>query len=307
MPDAKLEGALVECRKMIQVGSKSFSLAAKLFDPRSRDAAFFLYGWCRYCDDQIDQSGTEKEAKLKALIEETHAAYRGTPSDHPVFIAFAEIVRKYQIPEHYPVELLEGMAMDVRNEYYPTISALKLYCYRVAGTVGLMMSHIMGLSDERALKNACDLGMAMQLTNIARDVMEDAAMGRVYLPLDWLKEVQVKPAQVGMVENRRLVSEVVRKLLDEADGYYRSGLSGLQYLPMRSAFAVSSAGFVYSEIGHQVRKRGENAWLDRSIVSFPRKIWLLTRGVASVVWTLPARIRNPWSPASIKQVWRYSS
>ena len=106
-------------------------------------------------------------------------------------MALQYIVRRYGIPAHYASELIEGMAMDVRGIRYANLRELLLYCYRVAGTVGLMMSHVMGLRDESALKHAADLGIAMQLTNIARDVTEDASMGRIYLPLDWLDEANI--------------------------------------------------------------------------------------------------------------------
>ena len=176
---------------MIQKGSKSFSLAARLFEPATRDAAFFLYGWCRYCDDQVDQVGAsvdqrELAARLQALKDNTAAAFSLTPQQEPVFIALQYIVHRYGIPSHYALELIEGMAMDVRATQYASLKELLLYCYRVAGTVGLMMAHVMGLRDEAALKHAADLGIAMQLTNIARDIVEDASMGRIYLPSPWL-------------------------------------------------------------------------------------------------------------------------
>ena len=174
----QVRAALRECRWMIQKGSKSFSLAARLFDPATRDAAFFLYGWCRYCDDQVDQAGApvtpeELDGRLQALKDNTTAAFSSAPQQEPVFVALQYIVRRHGIPEHYALELIEGMAMDVRATRYASLQDLVLYCYRVAGTVGLMMAHVMGLRDEAALKHAADLGIAMQLTNIARDIVED--------------------------------------------------------------------------------------------------------------------------------------
>jgi phytoene/squalene synthetase len=176
MPEAmspEVKAALEECRWMITKGSKSFSLAARLFDSDTRDAAFFLYGWCRYCDDQVDQAGLTDSReqlveRLAELSEATRSIFSGAQQKHAVFIAMQYIVQRHSIPAHYALELIEGMAMDARGTRYQTFDDLSLYCYRVAGTVGLMMSHVMGLRGEQALKHAADLGIAMQLTNIAR-------------------------------------------------------------------------------------------------------------------------------------------
>src|ERR1051325_6811727 len=193
----QIQAALDECRGIITKGSKSFSLAARLFDPATRDAAFFLYGWCRYCDDQVDTAATCETPdvvldRVTSLKQRTAAASGFMPQTDPVFIALQYIARRYAIPAHYALELIEGMAMDARGTRYTTLKELLLYCYRVAGTVGLMMTHVMGVRDQRALRNATDLGIAMQLTNIARDIIEDAAIGRIYLPLAWLREAEIE-------------------------------------------------------------------------------------------------------------------
>jgi phytoene synthase len=218
------------CRERIMRGSKSFSLAARLFDASTQDDAFALYAWCRTCDDAIDGSELgfrdgaaaqpdpeEALRRLTDLISRTRAAYAGQPSDDPVFRAFGAVARRRGIPEHYAIELLEGMAMDIRRQRYETIDDLLLYCYRVAGTVGLMMSHIMGLRDETALRHAADLGIAMQLTNIARDVKDDFEAGRVYLPLRWLADAGVAPDQINDPARRGAVATVARRLIREAE------------------------------------------------------------------------------------------
>ncbi len=303
-----VKSALAECKKMIEVGSKSFSLAAKLFDPQTRDAAFFLYGWCRYCDDQIDRAQNLRiqEERIKELRLETEKAFDGTPCNNPVFIALSHIAKEYRIPRHYALELIEGMAMDVRREAYWTIDDLRLYCYRVAGTVGLMMSHVMGVSDPRALKYAADLGSAMQLTNIARDIREDAEMGRVYLPLLWLDEGGVLEGQIMQPRYRHAVSQVVKRLLREADAYYDSGLSGLKFLPWRAAVAVSVASEVYSQIGRQVLRRGEAAWDSRTFVSKWGKLTAVVRGTLRVLLSAPQRMWLPWRRVEIQQIWRHA-
>ena len=300
----EVRAALDECRWMISKGSKSFSLAARLFDSQTRNAAFFLYGWCRYCDDQIDQRGTressfEVEERLAGLFDATRSAFSDTAQTQAVFIALQYIIRRYSIPAHYALELIEGMGMDARGTRYASIDELLLYCYRVAGTVGLMMSHVMGVRHERALKHAADLGTAMQLTNIARDVLEDAAMGRVYLPLNWLSEAGIAPEEIAAKKNRDKLALVTRRLLHEAARYYRSGDSGLWHLSFRSSCAVAAARCVYAEIGSLILQRGSRAWDERAYVTGGRKLRVIVRGLLQVLATVPWRLALPWSPAPI--------
>jgi 15-cis-phytoene synthase len=308
----EVKAALEHCRWMISKGSKSFSLAAKLFDRETRDAAFFLYGWCRYCDDQVDEAGktqnqTELAERVKALKDNTLSAFSFAQQREPVFVALQYIVHRYGIPAHYALELIEGMAMDVRGTRYGTLKELLLYCYRVAGTVGLMMSHVMGLREESALKHAADLGIAMQLTNVARDITEDAAMGRIYLPLSWLQEVKIPPDGIAAPEHREKLAMLTLRLLREADRYYRSGDAGLWHLSFRSACAVSAARYVYSEIGSLLLRKGARAWDQRTYVTGPLKIWVVMCGVVSLLRSVPGRLWTPWSPAPLRMVWKYSN
>jgi 15-cis-phytoene synthase len=308
----KVREALEQCRWMIREGSKSFSLAAKLFDSDTRDAAFFLYGWCRYCDDQVDDAGKtanqdELAKRIKALKEDTAAAFSFAEQREPVFVALQYVVHRYGIPAHYALELIEGMAMDARDTRYNSLRELLLYCYRVAGTVGLMMSHVMGLRDETALKNAADLGIGMQLTNIARDIVEDAAMGRIYLPLSWLQGAQIPPAEVAAPEYREKLAMLSLRLLREADRYYRSGDAGLWHLSFRSACAVSAARQVYSEIGSLLLRKGARAWDQRTYVTGSLKVWVVMRGVLTLLRSVPGRLSRPWSPAPLRMVWKYSN
>jgi 15-cis-phytoene synthase len=307
----RVKAALDECRGMITKGSKSFSLAARLFDSEIRDAAFFLYGWCRYCDDQVDQAGMEEsreqlEQRLRTLAEATRSAFSGAAQEQAVFIAMQYIVRRYSIPAHYALELIEGMAMDARSTRYQTFNDLLLYCYRVAGTVGLMMSHVMGLRDEQALKHAADLGMAMQLTNIARDITEDAEMGRIYLPIQWIEEAGMVPEEIAAPKNRQKLALVTRRLLREAERYYLSGDAGLWHLSFRSACAVAAARHVYAAIGSLLVLKGSSAWDQRTYVTGPQKIRAILGGMIQVLASIPARLMRPWSAAPIRMVWRHS-
>jgi phytoene synthase len=224
-----------------------------------------------------------------------------------VFVALQYIVHRYGIPAHYALELVEGMAMDARGTRYNSLKELLLYCYRVAGTVGLMMSHVMGLRDESALKHAADLGIAMQLTNIARDITEDAAMGRIYLPLSWLQEAQIPIAEVAAPEHREKLAMLSLRLLREADRYYRSGDAGLWHLSFRWACAVSAARQVYSEIGSLLLRKGARAWDQRTYVTGSLKVWVVMCAVLSLLRWVPGRLSRPWSAAPLRIVWKYSN
>ncbi|MFG1424805.1 phytoene/squalene synthase family protein [Roseixanthobacter glucoisosaccharinicivorans] len=268
-------------------GSKSFAAAAKLFDPRTRADAVMLYAWCRHCDDVVDgqelghgrvAQSESAQARLDGLYEETHRAYRGLPTAHPAFAAFAEVIRRNDIPERYPLDLLEGFRMDVEDRSYETIEDTLSYCYHVAGVVGVMMALIMGAREEQVLHRACDLGLAFQLTNISRDVVEDAGIGRVYLPADWLRAGGVEPGDVALPENRQKVADVVARLLDLAEPYYDSALIGMRALPFRSACAIATARAVYRAIGTKVRAAGPHAWDERRSTSKAEKIGFAASG-----------------------------
>ncbi len=268
-------------KERIAKGSKSFSGAAKLFDDKTRDYAVMLYAWCRHCDDVIDDqtlgfaterpTGTDKRTVLATLRAETLGAIHGKASD-PIFIALQRVVRDCQIPERHPMELLDGFAMDVDGRQYETIDDTLAYCYHVAGVVGVMMAMIMGVRGRDALNRASDLGIAFQLTNIARDVMADAEAGRVYVPGVWLDAEGIPRDRVAAPEHREAVSRVIARLLDTADRYYRSSGEGIRQLPFRCAWAIATARQVYREIGVLVRRKGATAWDKRVVVSRPRKL-----------------------------------
>lgn len=296
-----------QCQTMIENGSKSFSLASRLFDEKTREAACFLYGWCRYVDDAIDEVEDVSKQKqvLEQIREETENAFCGNLSENIVFQALSRVAREYEIPSFYALELLEGMRMDVENQRYGELKDLSLYCYRVAGCVGLMMSHVMGVSTGEALQNASDLGIAMQLTNIARDVMTDARMGRNYLPMAWLREVEMQEKDILNPAFRVSIAYLVRRLLREAESRYQSGIEGLKFLPWRSALAVSMAICVYRKIGHKVESRREKAWDSRTIVSPFEKVLCVFKAVGYVAKTLRYRLLKPWKKEDNLQLWRH--
>ncbi len=289
-------------RQAIEAGSKSFAAAARLFDPGTRDSARLFYAWCRHCDDVIDgqaggmgrveQAGTPAE-RLALLEEQTRDALAGVPQDDLAFAAFARVAAKHRIPEHLPLDILDGFRMDVEDRQYRTLDDLLAYCYGVAGAVGVTMAIVMGVDpeDHAVLDRACDLGLAFQLTNIARDVMDDARIGRVYLPADLFRRDSVSAAFILDPQNRRLVVEATHALLELAERYYASARVGIVRLPFRSAWAIATALRVYREIGRRVRF-SPDPWARRLSVPRWRKLWHVAIGLAQ-----PALFRIVGTPA----------
>jgi phytoene synthase len=276
----RMDPIIALSHELIQKGSKSFALAAKLLPRSIRYDAMMLYAWCRHCDDVIDDqvlgftrpdaSSQSPRERLDLLREKTKQALEGKASE-PVFIALGRVAQKHGIPERHPMELLSGFEMDVGGRVYETLDDTLDYCYHVAGVVGVMMAMIMGVRDTATLNRASDLGLAFQLTNIARDVVEDAKGGRVYLPRAWLREAGVMESTLGDPSQRQAVFLVTRRLVREADVYYRSALFGMGKLPLGAAVGIGAARRVYRDIGRVVVNRGASAWDGRAIVGKKRK------------------------------------
>jgi phytoene synthase len=278
-------------REVIRRHSASFALAARLLPPGPRARAEALYAWCRAADDRIDHAPDRAAAEraLGVLRGEVADVFAGRPALSPAASALRRAVAACDLPPDYPLELLAGFEMDVRGTRYATADELLLYCHRVAGVVGLMMCHALGVTDHAALPHAAHLGTAMQLTNIARDVAEDWHRGRLYLPAEWLD--RVPPPDEPPADE--LLAPAVRRCLALADGYYESGEVGLQYLSPRCRLAVRTAARVYRAIGREVAARGYRPSAGRAIVGAPRKLVLLTGAAAR---TLGEFLTRPGGP-----------
>lgn len=293
----------------IAVGSKSFAAASRLFDEPTRRSAVMLYAWCRHCDDVIDgqQAGhdpvpisqAEARARLTRLQVQTRAVYAGAALTEPAFAALRQVVLKHDIPQRNAQEHLAGFEMDVVERRYQSIDDTLSYCYHVAGVVGLMMARVMGARDERTLDRACDLGLAFQLSNIARDIVADAKVGRCYLPEQWLAQMNIAPQQLTDPRHRPALAVLAKRLVDMAEPYYVSAHAGLGALPWRSAWAVATAAAVYRQIGVQVVAAGAQAWDGRVSTSKAQKLGAALSGL----WqTLTRRWRRwPDRPASLWQ------
>jgi len=295
-------------RDSIRRGSTSFAAAARLFDPRIREDAYMLYAWCRHCDDEIDGQVMGHGAvgldpvlagrKLAELEDKTRRAMAGEPTDDTAFAAFQRVAQRHGIPAQHPLDLLQGFRMDVEGHAYRTLQDTLLYAYHVAGVVGVMMAQVMGVRDLATLRRAADLGVALQLTNIARDVIEDAKGGRVYLPADWLGAA-ASPTALTQPANRAVVFAATERLLAAAEPYYASARWGLKALRFRSAWAVAAARGVYRQIGLRVRAMGP-AGMDRraSTGTFIKLARVLQGGlIAARAMTLDSWGHEPERPS----------
>ncbi|WP_371765913.1 15-cis-phytoene synthase CrtB [Massilia sp.] len=292
------EALLDHATETIRVGSKSFAAAAKLFDRDTRRSVLMLYAWCRHCDDVVDGQAlghnttapADAAAQVERLRNQTLSAYAGEPQTDPAFAAFQDVALRHAISPHHAFDHLAGFAMDAADARYETIDDTLRYCYHVAGVVGLMMASIMGARDAAVLDRACDLGLAFQLTNIARDIVEDARVGRVYVPAAWLREAGIPIADVAHDRHRAALARVAARLVDHAEPYYDSAMDGVAALPLRSAWAIATARRVYREIGIEVKRRGARAWDTRAGTSRATKLRLLALGGVDA---LASRFRKP--------------
>ncbi|PTX57950.1 phytoene synthase [Litoreibacter ponti] len=279
---------LAHCRAAIRTGSRSFYAASHLLPARVRDPALALYAFCRLADDAVDLNA-EKAAAVLSLRDRLDLVYQGTPRDAPADRAFAAMVRDHDMPRELPEALLEGLAWDAMEQKYETLSDIRAYSARVASAVGAMMTVLMGVRDADALARACDLGVAMQLTNIARDVGEDAREGRLYLPLEMMEDEGLDPdAFLANPRFSRALGRVTRRLLSEARRLYHRSEPGIAALPLSCRPGIFAARHIYDGIGSQVRRNNFDSFSQRAHTGTAQKLgWLalsvLRSGVVTVM------------------------
>lgn len=281
---------LASCERLMRTGSHSFFAASRILPQRFKHAATAVYAFCRVADDAVDEmpAGASIEIVMDYLRERLDAIYRGEPFLIDADIAFAAIVHEYAIPKAIPMALLEGFQWDASSREYETLEALYDYATRVAGTVGAMMALIMGGRSAQTIARACELGVAMQLTNIARDVGEDAGRGRVYLPLQWMREEGIDPHELlHRPQHSAALARVVARLLRVADQLYVRAETGIASLPRDCRPAIMSARLIYADIGRVIRQRDCDAVGQRAVVGKPRKWWLMVRALMSLLLAPP--------------------
>lgn len=269
-------------RESIARGSRSFAAASKLFDKPTRERAWLLYSWCRACDDIADGQDhghgmtvvDDPLARLARLGVLTEHALADEPTGEPPFEALRIVAAETGLPHGFVRDHIAGFALDAEGWRPATEDDLLRYCYHVAGVVGCMMAVVMGVDpgDEATLDRACDLGLAFQLANIARDIDEDASVGRCYLPTDWLAEKNIPVAALMAPEHRAALSELVTRLTTRATAFEASARGGTPALGFRSAWAVLAAAKIYGDIGRKVAARGGQAWDSRVTTSATEKL-----------------------------------
>jgi phytoene synthase len=246
-----------------------------LLPARIRDPAYALYAFCRLSDDAIDVEGG-RAAVLARLRDRLDRAYDGRPLPLAVDRALADTVERFEIPKALPAALLEGLEWDAQGRRYASLSELTDYSARVAGSVGAMMALLMGVRTPDMLARACDLGVAMQLTNIARDVGEDARNGRIYLPLDWLAREGIDPDRwLAAPRCVAPVRRIVQDLLAAADALYARADTAISRLPFDCRPGIAAARTLYAEVGREVERRGLDSVSSRAVVPNARKVALL--------------------------------
>jgi phytoene synthase len=288
------------CRRWIAHHSKSFYLSSLLLPARVREASWALYAFCRRADDAVDEGegGDAAMRRVEGLRARLDSVYgrggqeqKDTDESTQIDRAYAFIAERYDIPRALPEALLQGMEMDANGAVYERWADLDAYCFRVASTVGLMMTRVMGYRGDVALLRAADLGMAMQLTNIARDVGEDARRGRVYLPKELLDEVGADPKKLAAGPADDAARAAVKRLLARANTHYRAADLGVPLLPRACRLAIASSREIYSAIGDAIAANGYDSISTRAYVPLGRKLLLVARA-ARALFTPSTPIRS---------------
>ena len=277
-------------RDSIKRGSKSFAFASRLFDRTTRERVWLLYAWCRKCDDLADGQDhggamavvADPQVRLQMVRDLTAKAFAGEATGDPAFDALGVVARECGLTPKMADDVIEGFALDAAEWHPRSEGDLYRYCYHVAGAVGVMMAQIMGVppQDRETLDRACDLGLAFQLANIARDIEEDDAAGRCYVPDDWQALLDIGPGEIMRPHNRRKLALMARWMADEAGQYETSARVGASRLPFRARWAVLSAAGIYGDIARKVRAAGVHAWDQRIYTSKREKL----RWVARAYW-----------------------
>jgi phytoene synthase len=266
----------------MRAASKTFATASYLFPRVVRDRAAILYAFCRVTDDRVDDDPRASLRTIEAMRSRLDLAYAGRPENDPVDRAFTSLLAAVSLPQALPLALLEGMEWDVLGRRYETVEDLHAYAARVAGTVGAMMALVMGARGAEVLARACDLGVAMQLTNVARDVGEDARRGRLYLPGTWMREAGLEPdAWLARAAPSAALGSVVIRLLSDAERLYRRSDRGIPLLPRSCRVAIRAARLVYADIGRSIAAARFDSVSRRAFVPAWRKAWLLFRALSA--------------------------
>jgi phytoene synthase len=295
----------------ISKGSKSFSFASRLFDRDTREKAWLLYAWCRRCDDLADDQdhggtlGEEEgaERRLTAIRLLTERAFEGLPTADPAFDAFGLVARECGLTREMAEDVIMGFELDATGWRPRNEADLARYCYHVAGAVGVMMAVVMGVDREDSwmLDRACDLGLAFQLANIARDLDEDDKADRCYLPIEWLVEEDIEPGQQMKPHHRQELADMAARLIRRMEKHEAMARLGAAMLAFRQRWAVLAAARIYGAIGRRVVELGPKAWDHRVVIGRIEKLRHVAAAFAEAVKNKPAEPAEPptWTRGDI--------
>ena len=281
-----VEAAYDYCRQVTQRASKTFYWGSIFLPPPKRYAIWAVYAFCRVVDDIIDEAcyaetprpghligSASPEEALQGWRSSLEYLYRtGKAGDNPILIAWHDLLAHYPVPLEPALDLIQGVAMDLSVKRYQTFDDLYLYCYRVAGTVGLLTSPIFGYHHEAAPTHAVELGVALQLTNILRDIGEDARRGRIYIPLDEMKQFGYSEAEMmGGVINDSF-RELICFQMARADDYYQRAQPGIAMLSADCRLAVRLSSALYRRILDRIHLNNYNVFTKRASVPLKTKL-----------------------------------
>lgn len=284
--------AFAWCRDVTRHHAKTFYLATRFLPKSQRNPIYAMYALLRTVDDLVDTA--EEDIALGKLDrkglarqmeewrEKLRACYDGRPGNDPIMIAWHETLKSCDIPIELPLDLMDGVAMDIDFKPFETFDELYVYCYKVASVVGLMCSEIFGYSDRKALDHAIELGIAMQLTNILRDVGEDVDRNRIYIPLEEVRRFGCSEEQFMQKRIDENFRNLIRFQIDRARNYYRASDQGIPMLEKRSRFAVRLSSLNYNNILRTIEENSYDVFSRRAYRSFYQKlrtiptIWLKT-------------------------------
>ncbi len=287
---SSIDDLFLQAQKATEAGSKSFYFATRFFPKELARRAYAVYWFCRTTDDLVDEAPTREvgETGLNQWEAELRYGLRGGSVSNPILRLFLYVVKECSIPSEYPLELIEGCRMDLEQHRYATYDDLRLFCYRVASCVGLMMCHVIGFTSP-ALEGcgkqyAVELGIAMQLTNILRDVGTDLDLGRIYFPKEDMDRFGV--SEEDLVTRKRTLSfrELMKFEAGRARSYYTSAMPGVPMLRPEGRFAVEIAAKVYSAILREIERSNYDVFERRAVVSSTEKYWITGRAIASAWW-----------------------
>lgn len=297
-------GLVAHARASIARGSKSFAAASRLFGRETRERTWLLYAWCRRCDDLADDQDHGHALGARAGAQDrldhirtlTARTLAGASTGDPAFDAFGAVARETGITQGMADDVIAGFALDAAEWRPRTEADLMRYCYHVAGAVGVMMALVMGVDprDDDTLDRACDLGLAFQLANIARDVDEDDAAGRCYLPMEWLAEADIPPGQHMKPPYRHALAGMVARLAALSRDHGQAARIGAMRLGFRQRWAILSAAGIYGAIASKVAHAGIHAWDHRQTIGGGAKLGFVIKGLWQALTPAPAMPPLRW-------------